>query len=123
MFFIWISSIEQSQVPIGLYNNTICPCCGALTRFEILKSFSCLHLFFIPTFKFNVKYFVKTACCNKLYSLDKQIAEQYEKGLSPQIKLENLRKIEKNCSYNICPQCNSRIETDYIYCPYCGKEL
>jgi len=81
MFFVGIFGINQTEKPIGTCNNTVCPSCGALTRLEVYKRYSYFHLFFIPTFKWNVKYYAKSSCCGSIYELDPSIGAQYEKEL------------------------------------------
>ena len=76
MFFIGIFGIHQSE-SLETYNNAICPLVAGLLRFEIFKTYSYFHIFFIPIFKWNTRYFVKTACCNSVYELNPDIGKQY----------------------------------------------
>lgn len=123
MFFIGIFGIEQAQKQIAGYNNIICPACGALTRYEIFKTYSYFHIFFIPTFRWNIRYFVKPACCGSIFELDPTIGEQIEKGQNPDIRNEHLHPTEKYLPYKICSGCNSKVEPRYSFCPYCGRRL
>jgi len=123
MFFIGIFGIQDSQKSIGVCNNTVCPSCGALTRFEVLKAYTYFHIFFIPTFKWNVRYYVKSACCSNLYELDPVIGQQYEKGLAPDIRNEHLRIVNEYLPFKTCPSCGAKAESRYSFCPYCGMRL
>ena len=123
MFFIGIFGIDQKEKHIGTYNNAICPACGALTRFEVYKSYSFFHIFFIPVFRWNIKYFVKSVCCSSIYELDPEIGRQYESGNSPDIKTEHLNMMNGYLPYKICVNCRARVESRYSYCPYCGSKL
>lgn len=123
MFFIGVFGIDQKQKQIGTYNNTICLSCGAYSRFDIIKSYSYFHIFFIPTFRWNIKYYIKTACCNEIFELDKEIGQQYEKGENPVIKPEHIKAFKHFSYYKNCPNCDNEIESQYLFCPYCGKKL
>lgn len=123
MFFIGIFGVEQAHKSIGVYNNAICPGCGALTRFEIIKTYSYLHIFFIPTFRWNIRYFIKPACCGSVYELDPVIGQQYERGQNPEIRNEHLRPLYQTLPYKSCANCGARVESGYSFCPYCGKRL
>ncbi|HHW32003.1 MAG TPA: zinc ribbon domain-containing protein [Clostridiaceae bacterium] len=126
MFFIGIFGIDQKNKQIGTYNNVICPACGALTRFEIFKSYSYFHIFFIPTFRWNTKYYVRPTCCDSMYELDSQVGEEIERGNNPEIKEEHLHSAYsgyQNHLYKQCRNCGARSDTSYSYCPYCGGKL
>lgn len=123
MFFIGIFGVHQTEKQLGTYNNVICPSCGGFTRFQIFKSYTYFHIFFIPVFKWNIKYFIKPACCGSLYELDPIVGKQYEKGQNPEIKDEHLRPISRYSPYKYCPGCGVRLESNYSYCPYCGDRL
>ncbi|MGI6145456.1 MAG: zinc ribbon domain-containing protein [Clostridia bacterium] len=123
MFFVGIFGINQTEKPIGTCNNTVCPSCGALTRLEVYKRYSYFHLFFIPTFKWNVKYYAKSSCCGSIYELDPSIGAQYEKGINPEIRADDLRPIHEYQPFKTCPNCRTKAESDYSYCPYCGQKF
>lgn len=123
MFFIGIFGIDQKEKQIGTYNNAVCPACGALTRFEIYKTYSFFHIFFIPVFRWNVKYIVKPVCCGSIYELDPEIGRQYENGKSPDIRSEHLNLLNRYLPYKICSRCRARVAPEYSFCPYCGSKL
>jgi len=123
MFFIGIFGIEQAKKTIGTYNNAICPACGAFTRFEVYKAYSYFHIFFIPTFRWNVRYYVKPACCGSIYELDPAIGQQYDRGQNPEIRNEHMRPINQYPPYKTCSACGARVESTFSYCPYCGRRL
>jgi hypothetical protein len=123
MFFIGIFGIQDAQKSIGSYNNTICPSCSALTRFEVLKAYTYFHIFFIPTFKWNVRYYVKPVCCGSIYELDPVVGQQYEKGLTPEIRNEHMRPVNQHLPFKTCSSCRARTESGYSFCPHCGARL
>lgn len=123
MFFIGIFGINQSEKLMDTYNNAICPSCGGFSRFEIFKTYSYFHIFFMPVFKWNTRYFVKTACCNSIYELDPYIGKQYDKGHNPEITNEHLKPLNTYSPYKTCPNCRANIESNYSFCPYCGTKM
>ncbi|NLP30569.1 MAG: zinc ribbon domain-containing protein [Clostridiales bacterium] len=123
MLFIGIFGIQDKENNIGTFNNIVCPSCGRLTNFDIHKSYRYFHIFFIPTFKWNVRYIVKTSCCGCLYELDPVVGMQFEKNPDTVIKEENLRQINYYLPFKHCLNCNADIPLEYNYCPYCGGKL
>ena len=123
MFLMFVFGTDQGQDQIGIYTNVVCPACGALTRFEILKSYKYFQIIFIPTYKWDFKYYAKTACCGYTYELDQTIGEQFDKGQSPEIKPEHLHKIEQYFPFKVCPNCHTKVDEEYTYCPYCRSKL
>ena len=45
-----------------------------------------LSLFFIPTFKWNRRYYVQTTCCGTTYELNPEIGMQIARGENVEIK-------------------------------------
>lgn len=123
MFFIGIFGIDEAEKSIGTYNNAICPACGAMTRFEIIKKYSYFHIFFIPTFRWNIRYYLKPACCSNVYELDTDIGREYEKDNSIEVKSEHMRPVSQYLPFNVCSNCSAKVDPKYSFCPYCGKRL
>jgi hypothetical protein len=123
MIFFFVGGADQAQKPIGVYNNVICPSCGMLTRYEISKTYSYFHLFFIPTFRWNVRYLVTTGCCGNLYELDPEIGRKFERKQNPEIRNEHLRPLSQYVSFKSCSGCRAKVDTGYSFCPYCGQKL
>jgi len=123
MFFIAITGIEDKEKHLGTYNNAICPSCGGLTRYEVHKSYRCLHVFFIPTVRWNVRHYVKTPCCGGLFELDPETGKEFEKNPGTEIRQENLRRVSNRLPYRYCPNCRVNVPEEFSYCPYCGGKL
>ena len=81
MFFIGIFGVNQTEKPIGTYNNTICPNCGALTRLELYKRYTYFHLFFIPTFKWNLNIMPKAAAETVFLNLTPPLGRNMKRAL------------------------------------------
>ena len=118
MFFISIFGIQQKDRIIKEFDNTICPDCGRLTRAELGESYTFFHFFFIPLFKWNKKYFVKLRCCGSIYMVESDYVNELIN--STDIDFDKLSKVQY--SGNLCPNCGTFINPNFIYCPYCGQK-
>ena len=123
MFFIGIFGIQDKEKYIGTYNNIECPSCGRLTMYDIYKSYRYFHIFFIPVFRWNTRYLVKTSCCGCIYELDPFVGREFEKNPYIEIKKENLRRVDSYLPIKYCVNCKSDIPAEFSYCPYCGGKL
>ncbi|MGE5614369.1 MAG: zinc ribbon domain-containing protein [Bacillota bacterium] len=123
MFFIGIFGTNQARKPIGTRSNSICPSCGAFTFIEVFKTYSYFHVFFIPVFRWNTRYFARFSCCGMTYGLDPDIGMQYEKGLDPEIMNEHLHPLYQDTPYRTCSRCGAVAEPGHSFCPYCGSRL
>jgi RNA polymerase subunit RPABC4/transcription elongation factor Spt4 len=122
MFFISIFGIEQRDKIIAERQNIICPICNAYGRYNVIKSYNYFHAFFIPLWRWNVRYYIQSYCCKKQCALDKDIGQKIDKGEPVEIYSENIRCGEHN-GLNICPHCSSHVAPDFQYCPYCGNKI
>ncbi|MDD3767173.1 MAG: zinc ribbon domain-containing protein [Eubacteriales bacterium] len=123
MFFIAFFGVQDKEKYIGTYNNIVCPSCEKLARYEIHKVYRYFHIFFIPIFRWNVRYVVKTSCCSCLYELDPFVGKEFEKNPATQIKKENLRRINNYSPFKHCLNCSADVPAEFSYCPYCGGKL
>jgi len=122
MFFVF--GISSKEKEIDLTQTIICPSCGAYGRLEAFMTYRYFSLFFIPIFKWNKKYYAGTTCCGSLYTIDKELGKDIERGNISKIDQSELHPIKMN--YNrkdYCPNCSSPIESEFDYCPKCGRRL
>lgn len=123
MFFIGIFGLDSKIKEIGSANNIVCPSCKAITHLEIFKVYNFLHIFFIPTFRWNVKYIAKPPCCGAVYAIDDILGKAFERGKNPTVYPENLKIIENGKVFARCNHCSREIGQGFYYCPYCGEKL
>ena len=102
----------------------ICPQCGAYGRYRVFMTYTVLLLFFIPTLRWNKRYFVASSCCETIYELDPEIGKRISSGENVSILPEHLhvvrngRKPEKRCS-----SCGYQTAEDFEFCPKCGNRF
>ena len=125
MFFIGIFGAEDKEVVKKEYVNVICPVCGHYCRAKLIFAYSYLHFFFIPVFKYHKKYYVILTCCGAKYEADEAYYGELMNGAP--LDFNRMKKAnawtyyDPNCK--ICPNCGAQVETQYSYCPFCGKQL
>ena len=123
MFFIAFFGIQNKEKHIGSCSNVVCAVCGRLSRYEISKVYRYFHIFLIPLFRWNVRYFARSACCGSLFELEPAIGKEFEKNPATEIKNEHLRQIGSHSPFKYCSSCRCSLAADYTYCPYCGGKL
>ena len=123
MFFIAVLGVEDKDKHIGTYNNAICPSCGGLTRYEVQKVYRQLHIFIIPTIKWNTRYYVRTPCCGSLFELDPVVGKEFEGNPDITIREEDLRRVYDRPHSRYCANCRVEVPEQFSYCPYCGGKL
>lgn len=125
MFFIGIFGIESREKELKRFTGIVCPCCGRFAGAVLFTSYTYFHIFFIPTFRWNRKYFVKTGCCGSLWEAPRDYAEQLK--TSDMIDFSRLKKVSQGfCGFDngcvVCPNCKRSFDKGYAYCPYCGTK-
>jgi len=116
--------ISNAEKKLNYLKTVICSRCSQFGRFEVFMTYTYLSLFFIPTFKWGRHYYVRTSCCNTLYDLDPSIGKRILHGEDVDIKDEDLTLVKgKNDEYKKCSSCGYLANSDFEYCPKCGKQL
>lgn len=122
MFFIFGISTKENNLD---FNQTIiCPCCDGYGRLEVIMTYTYFSLFFLPIFKWNKKYYVKSSCCDSLYTIHRELGRTIEKGNKVTINESDLNPISIN--YNNrpnCMNCGFPVTDEFDYCPKCGTRL
>lgn len=125
MFFIGIFGIDNKEKEVRDIQNKVCKSCGNMTSFKLIKSYSFFHFFFIPLFKWNIKYFLISRCCNSVFSIPNELGKELEGGRDATIREEAMTPINNFYGYDtiVCPSCKSIVEPRFSYCPYCGRRV
>ncbi|MDH2336797.1 zinc ribbon domain-containing protein [Clostridium perfringens] len=129
MFFIGIFGVENKQKEIKQLDNIYCKTCSTRTMGTLIKSYEYFHIFFIPIFRWNEKYYVMCKRCNSIYEISKEKGKAIENGEINEVNLEDMTLIQEGQVYGkravkkVCPNCGKTVEGDYNYCPYCGSKI
>ena len=126
LFFIGIFGIEEKEKHIKDFTNVVCPDCGRMTKAVMYERFTYLHIFFIPTFRWNRHYYIKLRCCSAVYEAPADYANILK--TSGSIDFLRLTKISSGFGWYddgevTCPNCKKRSSKSFEYCPYCGTKL
>ena len=122
MFFVFGISTKEKE--IDFTQTIVCPGCGSYGRLEVFMTYTYFSLFFIPIFKWNKKYYVRSTCCGSLFTINEDLGKSIERGERSRIEESDLHPI--NINYNkerFCSNCNYSIDNDFEYCPKCGRKL
>lgn len=123
MFFIGIFGISQNQKQLDYHRTGICQSCGRFGGYEVFYVYSYFHFFFLPLIKWNKKYYVKMNCCNSMYELNPEKGSAIARGESPELKAEDLCRINQGQNLFFCPECGFEVQKNFEFCPKCGKKL
>ena len=122
MFFIM--AITEGRKDFD-YNQLItCDSCGRYGRFQVFMLYTVLSLFFIPTFKWNKRYYVQTSCCGMVYELDPEVGKRIAGGEDVRIRPEDLHQVSQSRGFfKRCNNCGYGTAEDFDYCPKCGTRF
>ena len=101
----------------------ICKSCGAYARYTVFMTYMCLSLFFIPTFKWGRKYYVKTSCCDSLFELNAEKGRAIANGKAVTIEESDITSVMQNGRAKSCRNCGFETREAFEYCPMCGEKL
>ena len=113
MFFI-IDIIPMKKL-LKTINGT-CDTCQLTGEINLIKTYQCLRLFFIPIFKWQVNYYLQHSCGGQT-----ELTEEVALGLlHGSISVDNIHISHIKQNYRICRKCNQQLDSEFEYCPYCG---
>ncbi len=126
MFFIM--GITEGRKDFDFLQSIVCSVCGRYGQFQVFMTYTVLSLFFIPCFKWNKHYYVRTTCCDTLYELDPEVGKRIAKGEIIEIRPEHLQRVGNGSndsfrSYKTCANCGYTTDEDFQFCPKCGREF
>ena len=122
MFFIM--GMSNGEKRFDFSQTIICDVCGAYGRYEVFMTFMYLSLFFIPLFRWNKHFYVRTTCCNTLYELDPEVGRRIARGENVQITERDLTRVSgSGRRIRRCGHCGYATEEDFAYCPRCGSRM
>ena len=122
MFFIM--GISQGEKQLKFNQLVVCKCCGKYGQVDVFITYTYFMFFFILLFKWNRKYYVRMRCCNSASQIDDNLGKAIERGEVQEINLDELNFGGHNNQVRYCSNCGYVCEnSEYEYCPKCGKQL
>jgi len=121
MFFIGIMGVDGKEKDVKIINSLPCKNCEEEPSGKLIKTFNYFHIFFIPIFRWNEKYYIICNGCNSIYEISKEKGKRLESGEDNTVTYWDL-KVVKN-SIRKCNKCGTMVEPEFTYCPHCGEKL
>lgn len=129
MFFIGIFGVSNKETEIKYLYNIYCKSCKENRSGNIVKTFNYFHLFFIPLFKWNEKYYFVCNDCKGIYEICKEKGKLIERGDDVKLTYWDLKEYDGcyentgNSNFSICNNCGRSIDKSFVFCPYCGNKV
>ena len=121
MFFIMGS--DGKVQPLGSFAG-ICPSCGRQGAFNLCKCFEYIHLFFIPVFRYHIRYIATCPGCASVFQVDSEAGRAAEKGRLAQLPASAITLIRGGGAVpGVCPRCGARNPQGSAFCNQCGGRL
>lgn len=121
MFFLM--GINRQQKKLEFSQMMICGLCGQYGRYEVYRVCTVLSLFFIPVLKWGKQYYVKTTCCNGMYTIDREVGRQIERKEITELRPEQLHLMPNQKRFRRCEACGYQTEENFSFCPNCGSPM
>ena len=120
MFLIWGVGDQRKEIAFDQWMD--CPNCRQEAQIRIWKLQTSLNIFFIPTFRWNTRYYAQCGSCGKAIQLSDDLGEQIEQ--------EKIRHIDPELfapagrpAVLYCPSCGEKLSEAANFCPHCGARL
>ncbi|MGI6651085.1 MAG: zinc ribbon domain-containing protein [Limnochordia bacterium] len=123
MFFIGIFGVQSKMKTLRTEAGVICPLCETYDRFDVIQVYDYFHIFFIPLWKWNKRYFIQTRCCRSRCALDSELGARIEAGELVKITREHIDCTGPQGAATLCPHCRQALHPSFHYCPHCGTQL
>ena len=123
MFFMM--GITDGQKKFDFVQTIICNICGGYGRYEVFMTYTVLSLFFIPVFRWNKHYYVRTTCCNTLYELNPEVGKRIARKENVEIQESDLYLCNqgRRQTYKRCGHCGFSTTENFDFCPKCGNRF
>ena len=123
MFFIMGISQGNKELIQNAGRMNICKNCGSYTTYNVFMTYMYLSIFFIPLFKWNIKYYAQSSCCKSIFILDNEKGKMIKNGEEVIIEDSDLTIVNEYESIKNCRTCGYQTSQDFDYCPKCGNKL
>ena len=120
MFFIGIFGVGQKRQLLREFPGIVCPACRRYSRASLSKTYSYFHFFFLPLFRWKVRYFLEFPCCGQVYEAEKDYGQALANGAA--LDFSRLHPVGRTGERR-CPRCGRAVEGQFAFCPYCGERL
>ncbi len=122
---LFIFGIEEKDKELREFANIVCADCGGYSRAVLILHYTYLHIFFIPTFRWNKRYYICVRGCGAVYEADAEYGRQLAQGA--ELDFSRLKKVSGSFGdsgefYSTCKHCGEAFDPSFAYCPHCGAK-
>lgn len=122
MFFIM--GISQGRKKLDFDQLTVCCRCGRYGHLEVCMVYTYLSLFFIPVFKWDKHYIVRTGCCGAAAEIPPELGRRIARGEVTSLPEDIIPETGSTAgTRRRCGNCGFETEEDYQFCPKCADRL
>ena len=123
MFFVGGAGNQSKD--LGRRTVQQCPGCGSFLGLELIRTNGYIHLFFIPVFRYDVRYYLTCPSCGRTYELSREDGRALEQN--PDLALPADRLIPTGnrpfSQTRFCPSCGAQTGPGDRFCRHCGHPL
>ncbi len=122
---IFIGGMSSKQEKLDFAQSILCSTCSRFGNLEVFMEYTYLSVFFIPVMKWNRRYYARSTCCGRLYSISEEIGERIRRGEHVTLSESDLQPVLQGHASFVprCPRCGHELEGDFRFCPDCGSPL
>ncbi len=123
-----IIGVNDGQEAIYYDKLVYFPHLGRSVNVTIYVTFMQLMLFFIPTFKWSKRYYVQLPN-GEVFELDPEVGRKIARGYDVDIQPSDMTPTNTGTSgwssaaAPTCPHCGYPLDSDFDFCPKCGRRL
>ena len=116
--FLMIGINDKEEI-LDFRQIVYCENCVREGVIEVCKVYRVLALFFLPVYRWNVRYYARLSCCGATIELPAEQGKRIEDGYPEYIDPESFP-----CrGHRVCPNCGHETGPDDLYCARCGTRL
>jgi len=121
---IFIGGVDAKQSEIGQFDSVLCPHCQEKYPMTLYKTYYFFHVFFLPIFKWNLKYLLTCHGCHAILVLASEKGKALEKGYVHDVDIADLTVLEAGeAKPSRCESCQCEVDAGFKFCPHCGVEV
>ncbi len=121
--FFFISGIQDKSKELGVTASLICPACSTYTSMAVSVLYRVLHIFFIPVFRWDRRYFASAPCCGAVFEVDPEDGRAFETGERRSVDPQHMRRTGNFGRPGVCAFCEEPLVPGALFCHRCGRPV
>ncbi len=102
-----------------------CPVCGKKATLQAYCDYKAFCLFFLPVYKWDKRFYVRTSCCGAICGISPQEGEALDEGDLKKLEVKKLPLVAPGGAVRlkVCASCGYETSQPFRFCPMCGRPL